>query len=350
MKKLLIFCLVIFLTASNSTFASAAARVDLSAPIQGIDISERANFISHPQALYGINDSSTGEIWTLCKSLDDLACTAARTISVQNHLPPCLTTFTINCIQSVYAVDTSGVKIEGEFLKYATPDYEYDYPASAVNNLPQGKGQGGIWKIPGVNHSGGVDSYFVSTNVLGNLEKLADTRVASQRFGFNKFDTGIVPVIEVTGPFKQAIPLDSSHIDKFGKVTRATAVDRPLAESYACAMLSTGICYSEKEFPSNYRFGMTVNLGNKLAGWFHGRIYDPIINVSENGKGQIITFEAFPVLVPSIYETVPTANLPQEFRNYLLSERQFSVGSGRFIPGISNCRLSPQRTGPCGSV
>jgi hypothetical protein len=251
-------------------------------------------------------------------------------------MPPCFINVTVNCIQSVYAVDPSGVKIVGEFLKYATPESKNDYAASDVNNLPQGKSQGGIWKIPGVNHSGGGDTYFVSTNILGWLEKGANSKVTSETFVFNKFETGIVPVNEIAGPFQQATAMDFSDYANLG-VTKgsATNVDRPLAESNSCAMLSTGLCYVEKLFPESYRFGMTVILGNKLAGWFHGRIYDPIIDVSDNGTGQKITFEAFPVLVPSLYETVATSDLTAEFRSYLSSDRTFSVGSNKFIPGNS---------------
>lgn len=336
MKKLLILLVIIALSASGSQVAPASVRADLSLPLQGIDISERANFVSSPPALYGISGRGDAERWNLCKSLDDKTCTEARVISAQNHLPPCLSNLKMNCIQSVFAVSPSGVKIEGEFLKFATPEYQFEYPASEVNNLPQGRGQGGIWKIADVIHSGGGDSYFVSTNLLGLLDKSANSKVSTETFVFNKFETGIVPVNELVGPFEQATPIDFSDYASFGKTSgAATRVDRPLAESNSCAMLSNGLCYTEKLFPENYRFGMTVNLGSKLAGWFHGRIYDPIIDVSANGKGQNITFEAFPVLVPSLYETVATAALTPEFRSYLSSDRTFSVGSNRFIPGNS---------------
>lgn len=326
----------LILVMSHVTAAPASVRADLSLPVQGIDISERAIFVSFPPALYGVSGQGDAERWNLCKSLDDKTCTEAKSISAQNHLPPCLSTFKVNCIQSVFAVDSSGVKVEGEFLKFATPESQNDYPASEVNNLPQGKSQGGIWKIAGVTHSGGGDSYFVSTSILGWLEKSPNSRVTSQNFVFNKFETGIVPVNEITGPFEPAKPEDYSSYVSMGKTSgSATRVDRPGAEKYSCAMLSDGLCYTEKLFPENYRFGMTVILGNKLAGWFHGRIYDPIIEISDNGKGQKITFEAFPVLVPSIYETVPTADLTPEFRAFLSSERKFSYGSSRFIPGNS---------------
>jgi hypothetical protein len=336
LKKLLALFIALFVSASAISASPASVRANLDNPEQGININESSNFISFPPALIGVTGTGADETWTLCKTIDDEACTAARSILAQNHLPPCLNTIKKNCIQSVYALDPSGVKIEGEFVKYATDDYEFNYSASEVNNLPQGKGQGGIWRIPGVTHSGNGDSYFVSSNVLGWLDKSAKTKVSTQEFIFNKFETGIAPIVEITGPFEQATPLDSAHFDNSGKIQgSATRVDRPLAERYSCAMMTGGICFSEKEFPKDFRFGMTVNLGNKLAGWFHGRIYDPVIDVSGNGKGQIITFEAFPVLVPAVYEKVPTANLTVELRNYLSSDRKFSTGSGYFMPGNS---------------
>lgn len=336
LKRLASALIALTLSVGSISFAPASVRADLSLAVQGIDISERANFVSFPPALYGISGNGESERWNLCKSLVDEICTGARSISAQNHLPPCLSILNTNCIQSVFAVGPSGTKIEGEFLKYATPEFEFEYAASEVNNLPQGKGQGGIWKIAGVVHSGGSDSYFVSTNLLGYLDKTAGSKVSSQKFQFGKFETGIVPVDEISGPFEQATPIDYSDYAELGKtVGSATKVDRPLAERFSCAMLSTGLCFSEKLFPETYRFGMTVLLGNKLAGWFHGRIYDPVIDVSDTGEGQKITVEAFPVLVPSLYETVPTSDITPDFRTFLSSDRRFSFGSNRFIPGNS---------------
>jgi hypothetical protein len=80
---------------------------------------------------------------------------------------------------------------------------------------------------------------------------------------------------------------------------------------------------------------MTLNLGNKMAGWFHGRIYDPVIEIKESGLGQVVSIEAEPVVVPTIFEQISTSAISAELRSYLSGAREFSVGGGFFMPGNS---------------
>jgi hypothetical protein len=78
---------------------------------------------------------------------------------------------------------------------------------------------------------------------------------------------------------------------------------------------------------------MKVVLGNSMKGWFHGRIFQPVIDVQSNGTGQIVTFEALPVQVPTLYQRVNTSELSTEFKSYLGGNKIFSEGSGYFMPG-----------------
>jgi hypothetical protein len=80
---------------------------------------------------------------------------------------------------------------------------------------------------------------------------------------------------------------------------------------------------------------MKVVLGKAMQGWFHGRIFQPSIEVQLDGSGQVLTFEALPVQVPTLYERVNTSELSSEFRAYLASNRTFSEGSSYFMPGNS---------------
>jgi hypothetical protein len=338
LKKLSVAIVAVFFLTNLTYQASGGRRADLSNPVQGINITENYVFVATPPALYGVVGLGKGddETWKLCKGLDDPTCVEATSISVSNQLPPCDTTITNNCIQSVYAINSSGVKTEGTFQKFAASESQFNYPASEINNLPQGKGQGGIWKIPGVTHSGSGDSYFVSTMLRGWLNKPAKTRVTNEEVFFGDFESAISPVNEITGMFQQSYPVDSTLIDGSGqKITSGSSGANESAVLNSCVMLESGICYVEKQFPSDHRFGMTVKLAKKLSGWFHGRIYDPIIDVVDSGKGQILTFEAFPVLVPALYEKIPTASLSLELRDYLSSNREFSVGGNYFMPGNS---------------
>jgi hypothetical protein len=73
-----------------------------------------------------------------------------------------------------------------------------------------------------------------------------------------------------------------------------------------------------------------------LQGWFHGRIYKPQINITndQNG-GQTINIEAEPVIVPTIEKLIPTSQISEDLRNYLSKDQQFSTGGDYLMPGSS---------------
>jgi hypothetical protein len=308
---------------SGMVNAPAAIKVDLNQPTLGINIAENRS-VAHPPAFFGTQGNGSGVVHLLCDSITDEKCTAATVISGWNHLPPCLAPIATNCISSIYAIDPSGVKIEGKFSKYATPDSKYDYPASEINNLPQGKSQGGIWEIPGVIHSGGNDKYYVSTNVDLGLNKVAGTRVSTEKFHFSSLGAAISPVKEIFGNYNQKEPSDGFA---FG-VPNSGGPN-------SCIMTGGGVCYLPQEFPKEYRFGLKVLLASKIKGWFHGRIFQPIIEVKSNGVGQSLTFEALPVEVPTLFERVNTSEIGQEFRYFLSGDSTFADSGSYFMPGNS---------------
>jgi hypothetical protein len=337
MKRFALLVSILLFALNGVTSSPAAVRADLTQPTQGINITESWRFITAPPALMAAVGIGPDAIMTLCTSLTDEACTKGNAINTLNHLPPCISPITTNCISSVYAIDGAGKKTEGTFVKYATPESKYDYPASEGNNLPQGKSQGGIWQIPGINHSGGNDLYFASTLLNGWLQKSAGVQVTTEKFEFNSMESAINPVREISGDFQQAVPSDSSNPSRDGSKSGGVGanINLPAAEKNACVMMGGGICYSAQDFPKDYRFGMKVVLGKAMQGWFHGRIFQPSIEVQLDGSGQVLTFEALPVQVPTLYERVNTSELSSEFRAYLASNRTFSEGSSYFMPGNS---------------
>ena len=337
MKKLVIAISISAMIFGSFSSSSAAVKADLSKPFQGINITEGYRFITSPPALMGATVIGPDRIMTLCTSLTDNACTAGTAISMINHLPPCSPEIEVNCISSIYATDEVGVKTEGKFVKFSTTNTVYDYPANEKNNLPQGKSQGGIWQIPGITHAGGNDFYFASTLINGWLIKNAGVEVTNEKFDFNSIESAISPVKEISGSFNQAFPVDSSNPSRDGSKSGGVGagIDLITAEQNSCIMMGAGICYSIQDFPKEIRFGMRIVLGKNMKGWFHGRIFQPVIDVQTSGSKQTITFEALPVKVPTLYERVSTSLIDSEFRTYLSGNRTFSEGSGYFIPGNS---------------
>jgi hypothetical protein len=315
--------LVIVFLACGTINAPAAIKVDLNQPTLGINIAENRSF-APPPAFFGTQGKGPGAVHPLCGSIYDETCTAATAISGWNHLPPCIAPIATNCISGVYAIDPSGIKTEGKFSKYATPNSKYDYPASEGNNLPQGRSQGGIWEIPGVVHSGGSDKYYVSTFLDLWLNKAAGKRVSSEKFYFKSLGAVINPIKEILGNYNQLEPSDGFA---FG------IPNSPGPNS--CVVTGGGLCFLPQEFPKEYRFGLKVLLASKIKGWFHGRIFQPIIDVESDGMGQSLAFEALPVQVPTLYERVKTTEIGADFRSFLSGDRSFADSGSYFMPGNS---------------
>jgi hypothetical protein len=170
-----------------------------------------------------------------------------------------------------------------------------------------------------------------------NLGKVAGSEISGQQFSFNQFESGISPIKEISGAYSASFASDSSNksLDgsRSGGVGSSYALDISARDN--CVMLENGKCLQRQDFPPGYRFGMTIKVGNKLSGWFHGRIYRPVLTISPQPIGQLIQIDALPVLVPSILKKVPTSEITQELRNYLSQDRQFSEGSGYLMPGSS---------------
>lgn len=336
MKKLLSALITFAFIFGGASSINAAVRADLTRPEQGINISEGDIFGHQPPALFGFDGGNPDPYFTFCKSIKDKACVEAKTMMLWSHLSPCSLGSTTNCIESFYAEDQTGARIQGEFVRYANEDSKWSFEESSANNFPKTKGMGGVWRLSGLTGAT-TDLYYVSTYLNSQVEKTPGVEISNQQFFPGEFESGISPIKELPGSYVASFASDSSNksLDgsKSGGVGASYALD--VSERDNCVMLETGKCLQRQDFPPNYRFGLTIKLGNKLAGWFHGRIYRPVISISPQGNNQIIQVDALPVLVPSILKKVPTSEITQDLRNYLSQDRQFGEGSGYLMPGNS---------------
>ena len=336
MRKLLTALLAFsFILGSTSTI-NAAVRADLTRAEQGINISEGDIFGHQPPALFGFEGGNPDPYFTFCNSIKDKPCLEAKSMMLWSHLSPCSLGSVTNCIDSFYAEDETGKRIQGEFVRYANEDSKWSFDESASNNFPKTKGMGGVWKLSGL-VGASTDLYYVSTYANTQVEKSAGVEISTQQFSPTDFEAGISPIKEISGSYTASTALDSSTKSsdgsKSGGMGASYALD--VSERDNCVVLEFGKCLQRQEFPSNYRFGLTIKVGNKLSGWFHGRIYRPVLSISPQSVGQLIQIDALPVLVPSVLKKIPTSEISQELRNYLSQDRQFGEGAGYFMPGNS---------------
>lgn len=335
MKKL-IAVLVVAVLSFGTIDSNAATKIILNGPDIGVRMTENQEFLTDTPNLMAYTNTNDGYRYYLCKSLDDDRCMTASQIKAVSFLSPCSVSVTVNCIVGIYAVDEAGIKIEGKFKKYVGEGAPYEYPANDKYNLPQGKGQGSIWTIPGLKNGAGTEDYYVGAR-FDLWASFGGGRIF-ENFYPNRMITGITPVSSKAGAFGGNVPLDSTNpaIDgslNGGVGSRNNSDDQSWKD---CVVTETGYCYMHAEFPANYRFGITLKLGATIKGWFHGRIYRPVVTTKTDpvGGAEEITIEALPVVVPTIEEKVPTSEVTPELKNFL-ANTEVSNGFGYVMPEAS---------------
>jgi hypothetical protein len=329
LSTFLTFAFIVGISPANSSTPAL-----LNQPWQGIKIIENEQFLQGqaPQIIARYPSKDGDFNFYFCGELTDETCTASNNIESWASLPYCDAVNTINCLSNVYAVNETGTRIDGTFVKAIAEEGKTDYQASPSQNIPSGKGQGGIWKIPGVLSDSGKDDYFVGVILRSALGKKVGDPIGSGKFQPFYFASAIAPVNEIKGNFGPTYNQQSfvGHVlggSGFG-------AGNPSTDAWEkCVVTDKGVCYNPGSFPSGYRFGISVKLSAKLAGWFHGRISEPKITSSLSEAGQTINIEALPVIVPTLWEKVATTDISDELRTLLNSGQSFSNGQGNYTPG-----------------
>jgi hypothetical protein len=322
----------------QSTGAEAGARIPSTVPYFGLYLNESFDLNLEPDNFYAnANDPDSGKILR-CASVDDALCTNATSVMVIHQLPTCVIDSSFDCIKSVWAIDPSGKKIEGQFLNSLPVKGTTDRPAIPSMLLSATNGFGGLWKIPGVTNGGGEDNYFVSMRISSWNEKAAGVPLSSTQIYYGQVMAGIIPVKKVTGNYSPVNSRTSWGRDYVTTNTPPTYT--PQGER--CTVADVGFCELPQDFPDGYRFGMSVQLAQKVSGWFHGRIALPQIEVAANGKGQIVSIEAEPVRVSTLDFTIPNAQIPESVRKLIFADVDWGVmgtangGEQTMLNGLSD--------------
>lgn len=335
MKKVLISTLSCILLLAGLS-ANAATKIELTGPDIGIRITENQELLTDGPSLMAQTQTKDGERLYLCKDIEDEVCKGASNIRAVTYLPPCDVLNAINCISSVFAVSEQGIRIEGKFQRYVAEGASHEFKSEPRLNLPQGIGQGAIWTLPGLKNAAGNEDYYVGARF--DSWAAANGGVITQNFYPGRLIGGISPISIKSGSFGVTIPLDSKNPSSDGSPnggvgSRNSSSDESWKD---CVVTEIGKCYMAEDFPSGHRFGMTLKLGATIRGWFHGRIYQPVITTKSGGNvgAQEITIEALPVIVPTLQEKVPTTSVTAELRDFLRNN-EVSNGFGYVMPESS---------------
>ena len=261
------------------------------------------------------SQNGTGSPTFHCATVDSPKCVELNHITANAFLQPCSVAIATNCIESFYATDPSGNRIDAISPIPYPADAPLDFKGDDAMNLPTG-GAPTIWNIPGATHGGSGDTYMVQAFTSSHLQKNESSTVSNEKFSMNSMTVNVSPVTLINGRYVRQIAQDST--------TSAPGTNGGVRHDSAdewrfCAMIDNGTCAKRQSFPQGFTFGVKVRLQQKLSGWLHGRIYNPNVSISMNAKQeQIIEVSASPVMVPVVGEWFRWENLTADIQKYIL--------------------------------
>ena len=262
----------------------------------------------------------------LCDGVNDLRCPKETSIGATANLQPCSEKITLGCVINLYAVNGSGKRTDAQFIRIIDQyDKKNDYSEQIDRNLVAGAGVGSVWKIPGVTHGGGSDTYVLNAFLVGSSNYEGD-------FSYDNFQFDITATTELRGNFSArgfVLGADGS-IAGMGKMGPGLSCQSSIAED------GQG-CFTRNSMPKDTRLGVEVFLPNALSGWFHGRIFKPQITVDKINAQKIrYEMEAEPVTVPILNEVRPQSSLSSNFKQFVNSRWGTLAHTGQqLMPGSS---------------
>lgn len=291
-------------------------------------IGDNTTLNREPSTLYAEEErvGNTNPVSYHCATVDSEKCIELKRIQASAFLQPCSAMISTNCIESFYAVDLSGNRIDAVApVNYPTSS-KWDYEGNDSINLPTG-GTPTVWKIPGITHGGGNNDYMVQAFTVSGINKQPKSKITSEQFNLERLVVNISPVTLVSGRYAQNTAVDYTESPE--KTPRGV-MHNSIDEWRFCAMIGDGTCQKRQAFPEDVKFGVKIRLQKKIAGWLHGRIYNPDATIVTSAtNNQTIEVVALPIRVPIVGEWYRWEELSPAIQKYVLDGRVVG-GQGLF--------------------
>ena len=272
-----------------------------------------------------------------CKDFTEAECPRDQFQRYTTPLNLCLSEKDGNCVEEVIAKDSSGAKLEVNFLRNFPEENKYDFVGEPLANLPDG-GTTFLVDIPAAKHDGGT-TYLASVVINGDRE------VKNPKFRTSYFNAQLFAVSLVKGNFMMSTPgLDASVYTEYRNTNRSG----DLQCSIQCSSTEKAVGYA---LPLNFTFGFKLRLSAEVNGWLNGRVSNVESAISKDSAGrQIVEVTGKPVIVPVIFGWASNATAPANLLAFYNAMDPKRAHSGN---GFGKC-LDPNRTsttpGPCNPI
>jgi hypothetical protein len=260
------------------TYSTIFPKRDAPANWMGAWFSDKPNYPSIP-ALTSI-DSNGNTI--SCESINSEKCKVLKNFSYVANYPFCSQTELNDCIEEVFAISSTGKKINASNIEYVPKSPRI---LNQSSNFHPGGSSKEIFDLPGVMHKGNTTKYALEVLNMGNFT-IFDRSVpfSASSYSDPTFYVAITPVNLVQGQYEL--------ISELGV--------QPAKFDRNCVVLDQDRCGMAQGFPANYKFGVTLRMNKQVYGWLHGRMQETTFTSERIATGVKISVVGFPTVVPSI--------------------------------------------------
>ena len=205
------------------------------------------------------------------------------TIFTQTLMPQCQSVASTDCFETLAAFRPDGTKIQGEFIRTVSG---VTYPANPRMDFPK-TGMQLLYRLPGLNHAGGTDTYAVEYFQSRYYELKSQPRDLELK-------VSVVPYVEISD--SEAATLRKKKSGTSNKFEIEPGGIKP-----------GNIWMEDGKYGKMVNFGelldleVSIRASQKFGGWFRGRLDGAVINVKPISTGQQrISVRALAVEVPRL--------------------------------------------------
>ncbi len=233
-------------------------------------------------------DKNKVESVNFCSSLQDPKCTSSDFFQFQSIFPVCANSSQLDCIETIFAEDLQGKKLEATNAGPFTLEKNHSYIGSTEILLPSG-GTTSLFNIPGAPHSEGT-LYLPVVSIYGQWDTTTFPPVKIQSISINLY---AVKVEKGNFSFIEMSTRAQRYVEKYAHVIEGN--------ENGCIYNDSTMCAIAFPLPTDIKFGIKARFGREFNGWLHGRLQSPNIEyISNSYGGKTLIASGYAVKVPSM--------------------------------------------------
>jgi hypothetical protein len=267
----------------------------------GVWFSDKPNYPSVP-VLTGTSSNGKSQI---CDSINQDSCKELNSFSYVANYPFCSPSYSVDCIEDVFAIDQSGKKVSASNMEYLPRNPTLQ---NMKSNYHPGGSSKEIFELPGVVHKGGSTKYAIEVMMMGAFT-ITDRTIENSGGTYSdaSFYVNITPVDMKAGSYELISASGNSYSE-------------PAKFDRNCVVLDIDRCGMAQGFPMGYKFGASIRMATRIYGWLQGRVQEANFQSQDVPGGKKITVSGYPMVVPSIsgggnYKSALTPTLQQIYKS-----------------------------------